>query len=306
MYTLTFSVTAAEVGARCDAVVALHCPTSTKTLIRRAIAAGKATVNGRPVGKGDKLRWGDHVAVDGLREAAEVCARPDSAMSLDVVYADTDLVAVNKPSGMACHPLDADEMGTVANGLVARYPEMVAVGDSPLTAGVLHRLDGETSGVVLAARSQDAFETLRRQFQAQQVCKRYMALVEGIVVAPARLEHQLAHRPSFRGRMVDAASLAHPDRAMWAVTEYHPVRHIGNRTLLDITIRTGVTHQIRCQLALAGHPVVGDTRYDAAPVAGFYRHFLHAQAISFRHPRTGIETTLHAPLTADLVSFLES
>ena len=304
MYTLTFSVTAAEVASRFDTAVALHCPASTKTLIRRAIAAGHVTVNGRPAGKGDKLRWGDCVAVHDLCEGAEARVRPDSAMALDLVYTDADLVAVNKPGGMACHPLDVDESGTVANGLVARYPEMVAVGDSLLMAGVLHRLDGGTSGVVLAARSQDVFEALRRQFQAQQVRKRYMALVEGVVATAGCLEHQLAHQPSFRGRMVDAVGVTRPDRVMWAVTEYRPLRRFGSRTLLDITIHTGVTHQIRCQLALAGHPVVGDTRYDAAPVAGFPRHFLHARAISFRHPRTGVETTLHAPLTADLVSLL--
>ena len=104
--------------------------------------------------------------------------------------------------------------------------------------------------------------------------------------------------------LVDASSLARPGRAMAAVTDYRPVRRVGGCTLLDIVIRTGVTHQIRCQLALAGHPVVGDTRYGAAAVEGFPRHFLHAQAVTFRHPRSGVETTVRAPLTPDLRALL--
>jgi 23S rRNA pseudouridine1911/1915/1917 synthase len=304
MYTCQFVIADADTGIRLDAAVHARCPASTRALIRRAITSGGVTVNGRSGDKGDKLAAGDAVAVRRLPEAGEVRVRGDATVALDVVYEDAALIAVNKPAGLACQPLDPDETGTVANGLVARYPELAAVGDAPLAAGVLHRLDGGTSGVVLAARTPDVYAAMRRQFRDRAIIKRYVALVEGRVDGPGRLTHDLSHQPAFRGRMVEAGVVAQPDRIMRAVTEYRPVRRIGTRTLLEVTIRTGVTHQIRCQLALSGHPVVGDVRYGAAAVAGFNRHFLHAEAICFRHPLTGDRREITAPLTADLQPFL--
>jgi 23S rRNA pseudouridine1911/1915/1917 synthase len=304
MYTCQFVISDAETGIRLDAAVHAKCPASTRALIRRAIAAGGVTVNGRSVDKGDKLDAGDAVAVRSLPEASEVRVRADAAVVLDVIHEDDALIAVNKPAGLACQPLDPDEMGTIANGLVARYPELAAVGDAPLAAGVLHRLDGGTSGVVLAARTPDVYTAMRRQFRDREIIKRYVALVDGVVAGPGLLTHDLAHQPAFRGRMVEAGGVAQPDRVMRAVTEYRPVRRIEARTLLEVTIRTGVTHQVRCQLALIGHPVVGDIRYGAAAVAGFNRHFLHAQSICFRHPLTGDRREITAPLPADLQVFL--
>jgi 23S rRNA pseudouridine1911/1915/1917 synthase len=276
MYTCPFVISDAETGIRLDAAVHARCPASTRALIRRAIASGGVTVNGRAADKGDKLVAVDAVAVRSLPEASEVRVRADAAVELDVIYEDAALIAVNKPAGLACQPLDPDETGTIANGLVARYSELAVVGDAPLAAGVLHRLDGGTSGVVLAARTPDVYAAIRRQFRDREIIKRYVALVEGDVVGPGRLTHDLAHQPAFRGRMVEAGGVAQPDRVMRAVTEYRPVRRIGTQTLLEVTIRTGVTHQIRCQLALIGHPVVGDVRYGASAVADFNRHFLHA------------------------------
>ncbi len=305
MHAFEFVVSSETAGNRLDAEVFCRCPASTRALVRRTIAVGGVTVNGRVLDKGDKLHAGDVIVVRGLPDGMELHVRPDPAVRVDVVYEDAALIAVNKPAGMACHPLDWEEIGTVANGLAARYPELIGVGDGPLMAGVLHRLDGGTSGLVLAARTQGAYEVLREQFRHREVEKRYVALVEGVVSEPGHLEHDLSHQPSCRGRMVEAARLArHQCRPMRAVTEYRPVRQFSARTLLEVSIRTGVTHQIRCQLALSGHPVVGDTHYGAAAVADFPRHFLHAATIRFHHPLTGVEMELHAPLTADLVGFL--
>ncbi len=305
MYTCQFVISSQETGIRLDAAVLARCPASRKAFVRRAIQAGGVTVNGRVADKGAKLCAGDAVRVCELPETGEVRVRPDPAVVLNVVYEDAALIAVNKPAAMACQPLDPDEMGTVANGLVARYPELAAVGDAPLTAGVLHRLDGGTSGVMLAARTQDVFEAMRRQFRDREISKRYLALVAGVVTEPGRLEHDLAHQPSFRGRMVEAGAVARPDRVMRAVTDYRAIRRIGGRTLLEVMIRTGVTHQIRCQLALAGHPIVGDTRYGAPAEAGFNRHFLHAEAICFRHPLTGERIEITAPLTSELEKMID-
>jgi len=305
MHTFTFIVAPDETGIRLDAAVFARRPASTRALIRRAIAAGRVTVNGRAADKGDRLRPGDEVAARDLPEAGEARVRPNPDIRLDVIHEDAALLAVNKPAGMACQPLDPDETGTVANGLVARYPELADVGDAPLAAGVLHRLDGGTSGVVLAARTREIFEAMRARFRDREILKQYVALVEGRVESPGRLEHDLAHQPSFRGRMIEAAAVARPDRVMRAVTEYRPVRTIGAQTLLEVTIRTGVTHQIRCQLALIGHPVVGDTRYGARAVPDFPRHFLHAETIRLTHPLTGRALAIAAPLPPELTALLE-
>ena len=186
------------------------------------------------------------------------------------------------------------------------YPELAAVGDQPLMAGALHRIDTGTSGLVLAARTQEAFEKLRAQFVAQTVEKVYLALVEGHVAVPGRLAHELAHHPSLpHCKMVDARSLAAPDRRMRAETLNRPRELAGPYTLLEVTIRTGVTHQIRCQLALGGWPVVNDTLYGARPVEGCGRHFLHALEARFAHPASGQLCRVRAPLTPDFEAFLK-
>jgi 23S rRNA pseudouridine1911/1915/1917 synthase len=302
--SLQFRVPPDEAGVRFDAAVLARCPGSTRPLVRRAIAAGGITLNGAPADKGIKLRAGDEVAVNRLLEGVDVRVAPDPNVPVNVVFADDGLLAVNKPAGLAVHPLRPEERGTLANGLVARFPELAEVGDQPLMAGVVHRIDTDTSGLVLAARTQAAHDALRRQFRSQTVRKSYLALVEGRVRGDGRLTHDLVHLPSDRGRMVDARGLPAPERLMRAVTTYRPLRRIGNRTLLEVTIFTGVTHQIRCQLALAGHPIVGDRRYGAGAVDGFDRHFLHAAAIAFAHPVTGRAMSMEAPLTADLEAFL--
>jgi len=302
-----FCLPDAETGVRLDAAVLARCAGSTRPLVRRAIEAGTITLNGRPADKGIKLHGGDRVAVLELLEAVDVRVEPDPGVFIDLLYSDDQLLAVNKPAGLAVHPLRPGERGTLANGLVARWPEMAAVGDQPLMAGVVHRIDTDTSGLVLAARTQGMHDGLRAQFRARTVRKTYLALVEGRVRGAGRLTHELAHLPSDRGRMVDARSLAFPPtRPMRAVTEYTPLRRIGNRSLLEVTIFTGVTHQIRCQLALGGWPIVNDTLYGASPVEGCTRHFLHASGARLTHPALGQPCRLQAPLTEDFAKFISA
>lgn len=303
----TFTVGDGEDGQRLDALLSARFPTSSRAFCRQAVESAQVRVNGRPCLKGNKLRTGDQVAVRVLKEACDNCVRPDAAVRVKVVFEDDCLLAANKPAGMPVHPLTSEESGTLMNGLVARYPELSAVGDQPLMAGALHRIDTGTSGLVLAARTQAAFDALRAQFDAQTVEKTYLALVEGHVAIPGRLAHELAHHPGLAHcKMVDARSLAAPDRRLRAETAYKPLEMAGRNTLLEVTIRTGVTHQIRCQLALGGLPVVNDTLYGARPVEGCTRHFLHAYELRFRHPAHGQPCCLQAPLTQDFQAVLAS
>ena len=300
---ITFTIDDTEAGQRLDCVLATRFPTSTRAFCREAVAARDVRLNGMPCLKGAKARAGDVVAVRQLAEAQDNRVRPDASLAVDVVFENAGFVAANKPAGQPVHPLSWHELGTLANGLVARYPELAEVGDQPLMAGALHRLDTGTSGLVLAARTNEMFAFLRAQFVAQSVDKIYLALVEGRVDVPGKLTHDLAHHPTSRGKMVDARSLDAPDRRLFAETAYRPLERLGGYTLLEVTIRTGVTHQIRCQLALGGHPIVNDTLYGARPVPDCPRHFLHAFQAAILLP-DALPLTLSAPPTPDVAAFL--
>jgi len=301
----TFNVSAEEVGGRLDSVLLARFPSASRAFCRQSIESGQVVVNGHSCLKGRKVRAGDAVTVACLKESCDNRVRPDPSVAVDAIFEDADLIAVNKPAGLPVHPLTCEETGTLMNGLVACRPELAALGDQPLMAGALHRIDTGTSGLVLAARTPEAFEGLRAQFVAQTVEKVYLALVEGHVAVPGRLTHELAHHPSHPCcMMVDACSLAAPDRRMYAETAFRPLEIAGPYTLLEVTIHTGVTHQIRSQLALGGLPVVNDTLYGARPVKGCTRHFLHAYEVRFRHPRSGQSVCLQAPLSDDFQAFL--
>ena len=289
---LTIAVPAELAGSRADAAVLALCPFSCRRAVAKAFAEGAVSRDGtdRPCAKGERVRAGDALRVSRLYEKDDLRVEPEPDAPLEVVYEDAWLVGVCKPAGQDCHPLDFGERGTLAGALVARYPEMAGIGEDPLVPALLHRIDGGTSGLVLAARTREAYAAVRAQFEAQTVAKEYLALVEGRVVAPGAVSGYLAH--SYRGgemRMVAAAPGHHGARALKAETYYRPLRAEGRGTLLAVTIRTGVTHQIRSQLASIGHPVAGDVLYGAAPDPKWKpgTHALHSWKAEFRHPGSG-------------------
>ena len=284
-------------GARLDAALLAAFPTSTRAFVREAIASGAVRVDGRPAAKGLKLRGGETVDVHELLEAADNRVAPAPG-PLRTLFADDALLAFDKPAGVPVQPLSCHETGTLMNAVVARYPECQTIGDSPLMAGALHRIDADTSGLVLVARTASAFDALRAQFDEQTVKKTYLALVEGAVAVGGTLENDLVHDPTLPFcRMIDArrnrlsAREKERLRPLHAVTTFEPIGHLSveneERTLLEVTIFTGVTHQIRAQLALAGMHVVNDRLYGAFAVEGQAGHCLHALAAAFRHPVSG-------------------
>ena len=296
----------AEGGVRLDAALLRAFPSSSRSFVRDALERGDVVVDGRPAPKGLKLRGGETVFVRELLEAADNKVRP-SGVCPQPVFEDESLLAFDKPAGQPVQPLSCRETGTLMNAVAARYPECRDVGDSPLLAGALHRIDADTSGLVLVARDAEAFANLRAQFSAQTVKKTYLALVEGSVAVGGTLENDLAHDPTLPFcRMIDARRnrLANAQRAklkpLHAVTKFAPIGHTaaGNeeRTLLEITIFTGVTHQIRAQLALAGLHIVNDRLYGAFAVENQLGHCLHALAASFRHPASGECVEVRTPI----------
>ena len=300
-----------EGGVRLDAAILNAFPSTTRAFVKDAIASGGVLIGAgassppRKAPKGLKLRGGETVFIRELLEDADNLVTPESA-ELSLVFEDDSLLAFDKPAGIPVQPLSCRETGTLMNAVVARYPECRPLGDSPLMAGALHRIDADTSGLVLVARTADAFEKLRAQFAAQTVKKTYLALVEGSIAVGGTLENDLIHDPTLPFcKMIDAdhnrlcaSELARAKR-LHAVTQFRPIGHTTveneERTLLEVTIFTGVTHQIRAQLALAGLHIVNDRLYGAFAIEGQTGHCLHALAASFTHPVSGNPVEIRTP-----------
>lgn len=302
-------VSASDEGMRLDALIALRFQDISRAEIKRFIDSGNVIRNdGKKCTKGDKVSL-LYTYFLTSQPTTEVLAA-NSTIPIEILYEDDVLIALNKPAGINCQPNKVTEIDTLANGLLAICPELQGVGDGPLTCGILHRIDFDTSGLVLVAKNQDVYKQLREQFAARTVEKHYVALVSGILTVGETLEHQLAHNPRCPGRMVDASLWNNIKRPMRAVTTYEPVQQtiIGTHavTLLDVTIFTGVTHQIRAQLSFSGHPIVGDKQYGGLQVKNFKRHFLHASSAKFLHPVKQKMIMLKAPLTQDLKQLFES
>ena len=310
-----------EGGVRLDAAILNAIPSSTRAFVKDAIASGNILIAGasrrdeplkgpqlRRAPKGLKLRGGETVVIRELLEASDNLVAPEQG-HLSCVFEDDALLAFDKPAGMPVQPLSCRETGTLMNAVVARYPECRALGDIPLMAGALHRIDADTSGLVLVARTADAFANLRAQFAAQTVRKTYLALAEGAVAVGGRLENDLVHDPTLPYcRMIDAhhnrlcaAELARL-KPLHAVTQFKPIGRTTveneERTLLEVTIFTGVTHQIRAQLALASLHIVNDRLYGAFAVENQTGHCLHALAASFTHPVSGDPVEIRTPYPA--------
>lgn len=272
-------------------------------------------MNGRRAPKGMKLSGGETISVKGLPEDTDNLVRPDAAGVLKTVYEDPCILAFDKPAGMPVQPLSYKETGTLMNSVAAAYPECRTISETDaegnirntLMAGALHRIDADTSGLVVVARSQSAFDFIRDQFSAQTVTKTYLALVEGAFHTGGTVEGDLVHDPTVPFcRMVDSRNnRLHPSlllktRPLHAVTVYKPVAHTKKEneelTLLEVTIHTGVTHQIRAQLALAGMHIVNDRLYGAFAVEGMTGHCLHSFSAEFIHPSSGGKIRICTPL----------
>jgi 23S rRNA pseudouridine1911/1915/1917 synthase len=283
-------------AVRLDAFLAAQLPALSRRLLRRVLAAGEVRVNGVVAAKGRHVRAGDRVTLPAL--PARLLPEPD--VVLPIVHEDPTVVIADKPGGMRSHALDPRERGTAAAALVARYPELAGVGE-PLAPGLVHRLDTGTSGLLVAARTPDAHRALRAAFHAHAVEKRYLAVVQGTITAwrTRRIDAPLAHDPSQRGRMVAARAGA---RAWPAASEVVVLAPGAGRTLVEVTIRTGVTHQVRAHLALLGHPVVNDVRYGGSGVPDLppARHALHASVLVLPHPGGGPPVRVSSDLPADL------
>jgi 23S rRNA pseudouridine1911/1915/1917 synthase len=294
--TLTVSSDDAS-GSRLDRFLLGALPGWSRRLIRRLIAEGAVRVNGRRAAKGTHLAAGDRVTIPELPHGVQ----PEPDLDLPIVYADAALVVLDKPGGVPSHALDPRERGTAAAFVLARYPELADVGN-PLAPGLVHRLDTGTSGLLVAARRATAHANLRAALRARRVEKRYLALVAGDAGSlDGRVaDVPLGHDPSDRRRMVAAVA---GTRAWAAETRLEVLGTTREYSVIAATIYTGVTHQVRVHLALAGHPILGDRLYGGPDVglpAG--RHALHATRLVLPHPDDGRLLSPTSPLPPDLAA----
>jgi 23S rRNA pseudouridine1911/1915/1917 synthase len=278
-----------------DAFVASHLPALSRSRIQDLILSGHLTLDGRQIKPSLRVRRGQRVEVR-VPPPEPSTLRPEP-LALDVVYEDADLLVINKPPGIAVHPGAGRPGGTLANALIARLPDLASLGEG-LRPGIVHRLDRDTSGLLVVARSPQGLVSLRAQVAARAVSRTYLALVrgrplhdEGTVDAP------IGRHPRHRTKM----SVTAGGRA--AMTRYRVVEVFAGCTLVEVSLVTGRTHQIRVHFAHLGHPVVGDRVYGAGgDQLGLGRQALHAWRLRFRHPRSGKVLAFEAAPPEDFAS----
>lgn len=308
--TLVFDVGAEEVGARLDAFLAARVEGVSRSTLKRVIDDGDVLVGGRVAKPSLKLKGGEHVEV-------ELPAPPPSEVEpeeipLDILFEDAEVVVVNKPAGLVVHPAAGVPSGTLANALAFHFKRL-ATGGGSLRPGIVHRLDRDTSGVIVVAKTARAHESLSDQFRARTVFKSYVALAHGVTKEErGKIEEPLARDPRNRTRMAVVRS-GRAALSLWRVRQ-----RFTRFTLLDVQIKTGRTHQIRVHLAWIKHPVVGDETYGGgrdktlpdpalrARVNALGRQFLHAERLGFHHPSTGEWLGFTAPLPSELSGFLDA
>lgn len=285
-------------GARLDHFLCGRLAQYSRARIQSWIGEGRARVNGAAKKASFKLRAGDTVDL----EPAEL--RPIQAFAedipLNIIYEDSDLIAIDKPAGLVVHAGAGCHSGTLVNALLHHFNQLSSVGGD-IRPGIVHRLDKGTSGILLVARTDQAHRHLAAQFAGRQVKKVYLALVHGQVLREQGvIQTAITRDPVNRVRMT--SRLAH-GRA--AHTEYRVLERFEKFTLLEVRIGTGRTHQIRVHLSHMGHPVAGDTLYGAAAHPGG-RPWLHASEVTFALPSSGATLTLSAPLPPDLEAWKRS
>lgn len=288
-----------EGPSRLDRFLAERAGGLSRSAIQRLIDDGRVTVNAELAKASYQVRPGDRVVACVPQPGSEEPAA--EVIPLGIVYEDQVLIVIDKPAGMVIHPAPGHQSGTLVNALLAHCPELA--GDSQdRRPGIVHRLDRDTSGLILVAKNEQIRRALQRQFQARQVHKVYLALLDGYLeAAHGRIEAPLGRDPRHRQRMAVVPG------GREAITEYRLLATFagGDYSLVEAEPKTGRTHQIRVHFASIGHPVVGDTVYGrrrtSLPVP---RQFLHAQRLGFTHPLTGRPLQFEAPLPDDLAAAL--
>jgi 23S rRNA pseudouridine1911/1915/1917 synthase len=307
---LKFTVPPEEAGRRLDRFVASHSPQLSRTRIQELIEAGLVLLNAKPAKGSHKVHPQD--VVDVIPAPRPALQAEAEHIPLDILYEDQDVIAINKPAGMMVHAGAGNSRGTLVNALLGRGQSLSQGGD-PLRPGIVHRIDKETSGILLVAKNDFAHAKLSEAFRTRAIQKTYIALVQGVLTEDrGRIDLLIARDPVRRNRMTAKRAASLPN-AREARTDWRVLQRIDSTSLLEVQIHTGRTHQIRVHFSALKHPVVGDSLYGASgqlhvgrtSLPPLCRNFLHAARLGFQQPRTGQPIQLTAPLPAELRGYLE-
>jgi 23S rRNA pseudouridine1911/1915/1917 synthase len=291
-----YSLVADKQDARLDKYVCQECPELSRTQVQRLIGDGYITVNDRVTKAGLKLNLGDRVNIT-IPPTAPSPLSPE-ALPLNIIYEDNDLLVIDKPAGLTIHPAPGHYSHTLVNAILSYLPNLPDTGDS-LRPGIVHRLDKDTSGVMVVAKNNAAQANLMSQFKAHAVVKAYLALVKGhLTPENGLIEAPIGRDPDNRKRMAVVTE------GKEARTQYQVIKYIGNYTLLEIRPETGRTHQIRVHLSAISYPVVGDTTYGVKS-AYVSRQFIHASRLGFNLPSSGEYAEFESELPPDLEQALK-
>ncbi len=284
-------------GQRLDTYVASLLSQLSRSQVQRLIQDGLVRVNGSPARPSTRIKHGDSVHIEAKPMDSDDKPFPEK-LPLKIVHEDQDVIVVDKPPGLTVHPAPGHPRGTLVNALLDRYPELEAVGE-PSRPGLVHRLDADTSGLMVVARSQSSYVELNRQLKERSFTKVYLALVKGRPQpAEGAIDAPIARNPRSRQKM----GIVEGGRA--SLTEYRTIEALDGFTLLEVRPKTGRTHQIRVHMAATGHPVAGDSKYGGR--AKFLRRqFLHACKLGFFLPSTGEPVEFASRLPPDLREALD-
>jgi 23S rRNA pseudouridine1911/1915/1917 synthase len=306
--TLNFQVSESNVDTRLDSFLAAQIDGWSRARLQRLIEDEEVLINGKPAKASYKLRAGDEIEVE-LTAPPAVTFTPED-IPLEIIFEDDSLIVVNKPAGLVVHPAAGIHSGTLANALAYHFQKLSKrAGD--IRPGIVHRLDKDTSGLMVVAKNEATHENLADQFRAREVFKSYVALVHGVVKQQSgRIEQPIARDPRTRIRMAVVRA------GRGALSLYKIRKSFKSFTLLDVELKTGRTHQIRVHLSWLKHPVVGDEVYGGgrdktvqdvrlrAAIRKLHRQFLHAERLGFRHPGSGESLQFIAPLPPELSQLL--
>lgn len=297
---------------RLDRFLAEVLPEVTRSQLKRLIDEGQVLLAGAPVKPGLRLRGGERLSVT-LPEPEPIEALPED-LPLNIVYEDAHLIVVDKPAGLVVHPAPGHQAGTLVNALLHHCQDLAGIGGS-LRPGIVHRLDKETSGVLVATKDDASHNGLARQFKLHTITRRYLALVHGLVGADSgTVDRAIGRHPTERKKMSSSSRSGRHAVTHWQVQQ----RFVADRlTLLELRLETGRTHQIRVHLSELGFPVVGDPVYGRSGrlrtisdprllsmLSRLQRQFLHARLLGFVHPASGTYMEFESPLPEDLAGIL--
>lgn len=294
-----FIIKKEEVHRRLDKFIAKNWLSFSRSYLQQQIKAGQALVNGQAKKPSYLLKEGDKIEAE-ILPPPKISLEPNPSIKLEIVYEDADVIVVNKPAGLTVHPSPTQKSGTLINGLLVYYPLLKHVGDDPLRPGLVHRLDKDTSGLMIVAKNNQAFEYLKNQFQERKVIKKYLALVIGqLKQSSGEIKTAISRSKSIPTKQKISAT------GKEAITLYKTIKKFRNFTLIEAQPKTGRMHQIRVHLAWLGHPVAGDPKYGlrATVPPGLKRQFLHSAYLKIKLPDGGTKE-FRASLPSDLTHTL--